>query len=81
MRLNEAVSKSADDFLLAPDEAYGLTFEKRVTFQGRIKIARASFDIRHKQFMEIVEKYGLKPAPKWQIWDTNIKANIPYKEG
>lgn len=80
-KINEAVSKNADDYILTPEESYKINFEKLIVFQGKNKYARAGFDIGHKQFLEIIEKYGLKPAKRWQIWDSNTKANIPWTEG
>ena len=80
-KINEAVPKNADDYILTPEECYGLNFEKLVVFQGKNKYARARFDIGHKQFMEIIEKYGLKPAKKWQVYDTESKSNKPWTEG
>lgn len=78
--INEAVPKSSDDYLLTPDEAYRLTFERLVLLNGRNKYVRASFDISHKVFMEIIEKYGLKPVKKWQVYNSETKRNEPYEE-
>lgn len=80
-KLNEAVSSSAADYILAPENSYKLGFEKLVVHEGKNKYARCSFDIGHNQFLEILEKYGLKPAKRWAVWDTGKKANIPWVEG
>lgn len=78
--INEAVPKSSDDYLLAPEESYRLGFEKRVQTVDGIKIARVSFDIGHTQFLEIIQKYGLNPASKWVVWDKTMKKNVSYVE-
>lgn len=87
---NHCVPKNSKDSLLDDDERYTVQFSRLVNTEQGKKYVRATINCGHTQFKEIVEKYGLELASKWQIWQAptaeqisiNPKAkgkNIPFQ--
>lgn len=81
LHVNHAVPKGSEDYLLESQDLYQLQFQRLVKTPEGNKYARASVNVGHKQFLEIVEKYGFKLADRWQVWDKTNKKNVPYTEG
>lgn len=60
VNINNFVTKGSEDHLLFDQEGYEITVKKLDTKNV------AKFHCGHNQIMEIINKYGLKPA--WTIW-------------
>lgn len=80
---NHFVPKGDPDYMIESFEGYKVTFEKLHNMpDGSVKYARASVNAGHKQFMEIVDKYGLQLSDRWQIWESGKEGkkgkNIPF---
>ena len=81
---NHFVAKGDEDFMIESFEAYKITFEKlHKMSDGSIKYVRASVNAGHKQYMEIVEKYGLELSDRWVVWqagqDGKKGKNVPFQ--
>jgi len=80
---NHFVPKGDPDYMVESFDSYKITFEKLHKMpDGEIKYARASVNCAHKQFMEIIDKYGLQLSDRWQVWQKGIDGkkgkNIPF---
>ena len=68
LRKNDFVSKSAEDFLLTDSDT---VYEYKIKNMTDKTVAK--FHSGHAQFLELVNKYGLKP--RWQRWEVQKDLN------
>ncbi len=84
---NHCVPKGADDYMLASDEMYQMQFSRLIeNKEGDKKYVRSTVNLGHKQFMEIIDTYGIADTVtnRWVIWtpptDEELAKN-PKKKG
>ena len=90
---NHCVKKSDPDYMLASDEAYSMQFTKVIKLNGITKYCRSTVTMGHKQFMEVIELFGISDAvsARWTVWQAPTDEelvknpgkkgrNVPYNE-